>query len=1091
MRPKLFRIVTVMLVAIFLGWAPQHANAALPAVQGSVKKDFARIVFSWPERVPFRAQMDGRTLKITFERQANPNLGALRSSLGPYVESATMAGDGKTALITLKHPYPVRTFISDTSSGIDLLQINSPRFQGKSSTPAAPQMAAAAPAAGQITAPPPKPQQAPAKKQSPVAKPVLKPAASPAPAKAAPKKEAAKPLAVKKPTTPPTAVETPIATAQPVPAPAATKIEEQAKEAPEPASVAEAEKTVPPAASNSAPAPASAVASPASSTVEAPSVTAPAPTGTAPIVSKEPPAVNSQIAAPAGNNGLMVAVQKKSISANFTFPWKERVAAAGFTYGQEFWIVFSKPASVDVASLQSVAPPFITKIEQIPNANATVLRFTLNEDMSPTVSKASNNYEWTFTLSRRPRIPEHPVVAETRTEPPLKPHVFVDVLEAAQPLEMIHPHTGEEMVILPIYKGGQGVFPERQFVDARLPRTAQGLLVVKNSEAVRVAKLRNGVRISSEGGLRLAAGLPAVDLKAFASEEESGETFFPYVKWKTADADDFAAREQSIRRAISEASDPQASRLRKKLAELYLGDGLFLESLAVLNLIRDTDPDYYRDHQLAALRGASNFMTQRLQEAALDFNDPALEGSDEISFWKRISAVMNGQESKLIKYKDFNDLYAKHYPPEMRRQLVLIAADQAIGQGLYDSAISIMKSLSQEEMKPISAYRDYMVARIYSESGKYKEANEMLTKLLDQENSRFIRARALFTLATNRFKSGEIDKEELLKQLDALRIVWRGDQLELSLLELLGNLYVSEKRYIEGLRAWKELVTNYAGTPLAQNTSVKMSQTFSELFKEGFAKDLPPLAALALFYEFKDLTPIGSDGDRMIQELADRLASVDLLDRAAALLEHQIVYRLEKEERSRVGARLALIYLLDKKPQQAIQVLELTGYGNNPAKLQAKRNRLAAEAYAATGDWKTALAMLEKDFSQDAKLIQMDILWENKDWPSIITMGEDMLASRTNITAPMNEDEAQTLMRLAVAYTMEGDRLQLQYLRDYFTPLMDKSAYKQSFDFITDDKGPIDTRNLQQLTTEISKARSFIDSYRTSVNEKGLSSTLN
>jgi lipopolysaccharide biosynthesis regulator YciM len=1080
MRPKLFHIVILMLVAIFLGWGAEHANAALPAVEGSVKRDFARIVFAWPERVPFRAQMDGRTLKVTFERQANPNLGALRSTLGPYVESATMAADGKTALITLKHPYPVRTFISDTSSGIDLLQINSPRFQGKSPTPAPPQMAAATPAAGPIPAPvsPPKPA-ALATKQPFVAKPALKPSAPPAITKSVSATVQSKPPAVQKPTPPDQVKEAKTASPKATIPPAA-KIAETTKEVSQSSPVTEAEPSSSTLVENTPNVAAEVPAAAESSLAEA-----------APAVAKEAPLIKTEIAAPAGGNGLMVAVQKKSIAADFTFPWKERVAAAGFTYGQEFWVVFSKPAKVDVTSLLSVAPSYITGIEQLPITNATILRFTLNEDMSPTVRKAANNYEWTFTLSRRNRIPAFPLVAETRTEPPLKPHVFLDILEAAQPLQITHPHTAEDMVILPIYKGGQGVFPERQFVDARLPRTAQGLLVIKNAEAVRVAKLRNGVRISSVDGLKLASTLPALDLKAYVSEEESGDTFFPYEKWKTEDADDFAAREQSIRRAISEASDPQASRLRKKLAELYLGDGLFLESLAVLNLIRSTDPDYYRDHQLAALRGASNFMAQRLQEAALDFNDPALEGSDEINFWKRISAVMNGQENKLIKYAEFNDLYARHYPPEMRRQLVLIAGDQAIGQGMYDSAINILKSLPQEDMAPIAAYRDFMIARIYSESGKYKQADEMLTKLLDQENNRFIRARALFTQATNRFKAGEIDKEELLKQLDALRIVWRGDQLELSLLDLLGNLYVSEKRYIEGLRAWKELATSYPGTPLAQSTSLKMAQTFSELFKEGFAKELPPLAALSLFYEFKDLTPIGTDGDRMIQELADRLASVDLLDRAEALLEHQIVYRLEKEDRSRVGARLALIYLLDKKPQQAIQVLELTGYGNNPPDLQAQRNRLAAEAYAVTGDWKTALSMLEKDFSQEAKLIQMDILWDNKDWPAIIAMGEDMLASRTNITAAMNDNEAQTLMRLAVAYTMEGDRLQLQYLRDYFTPLMAKSAYKESFDFITDDKGPIDTNNLQQLASEISKARSFIGSYRASVNERGLSPAIN
>ena len=50
-------------------------------------------------------------------------------------------------------------------------------------------------------------------------------------------------------------------------------------------------------------------------------------------------------------------------------------------------------------------------------------------------------------------------------------------------------------------------------------------------------------------------------------------------------------------------------------------------------------------------------------------------------------------------------------------------------------------------------------------------------------------------------------------------------------------------------------------------------------------------------------------GDDMIRKLADRLVSVDLLDRAGDLLNHQVRERLEGEDKSRVGMRLAMIHL--------------------------------------------------------------------------------------------------------------------------------------------------------------------------------------
>jgi len=49
-----------------------------------------------------------------------------------------------------------------------------------------------------------------------------------------------------------------------------------------------------------------------------------------------------------------------------------------------------------------------------------------------------------------------------------------------------------------------------------------------------------------------------------------------------------------------------------------------------------------------------------------------------------------------------------------------------------------------------------------------------------------------------------------------------------------------------------------------------------------------PVDALALFYDFLDLTPIGRDGDEMIRRLTTRLVAIDLLAPAEQLLEHQV-----------------------------------------------------------------------------------------------------------------------------------------------------------------------------------------------------------
>ena len=107
---------------------------------------------------------------------------------------------------------------------------------------------------------------------------------------------------------------------------------------------------------------------------------------------------------------------------------------------------------------------------------------------------------------------------------------------------------------------------------------------------------------------------------------------------------------------------------------------------------------------------------------------------------------------------------------------------------------------------------------------------------------------------------------------------------------------------------------------------------FRSLFLDGDADQMEPVRALALYYDFRELTPVGKEGDEMIRLLADRLVAVDLLDRAAQLLEHQVKFRLRREKKAQIGVRLAAIHLTDI-PQMTSKfagvVLPIHRHGNS------------------------------------------------------------------------------------------------------------------------------------------------------------------
>jgi len=791
---------------------------------------------------------------------------------------------------------------------------------------------------------------------------------------------------------------------------------------------------------------------------------------------------------------MMVGVRQGHGGAEFSFPWKKRVASAAYMRGKNLWVVFNDVMNPHVDVLKTILPPFIDEVENIPVAGYTVLRFHSNLNMFASVRRATDSYEWVVTMTRRGHIPATIIPVKLQGQKTNHPYFQVDILQAAEPVDIPDPVTGDKLVVLPDYEPSEGVFPQRSFVDFNLLRTAQGVVIERNNDELKVVKLRAGIKITTQGnGLNISATLPEFSTANAAMNEENSHTFYPYDHWKQGDYKEYVAKRQHIASDMLQATDEDAVKFRMRLAGLALGNDMYPEALGQLNEIKQRQPKFYEDYQLAALRGATNFMMQRYRDAAADFSDPSLENEDEIDFWRGATEMMLGTNEKVLDYMGFHENYAKLYPPRMRQRLAMLAIDQAMSRTRYNDAKRIVmvlfnESTDKKNVNPyLQDYIDFVSGRIYLATGNVERGKEILDKLITTSNNPYFRANAQYVLSVAQYEAGQIKRDELIKQLDPLRIVWRGDAFEVTLLNLLGDLYTQEGRSIDGMRAWNELVKQYPDAPEALDVAQKMAESFVKLFNEGEADKLKPLEALALYYEFQSLTPVGKDGDKMIQNLADRLASVDLLDRAAALLAYQIKYRLEKEERSRVGARLGLLYLLNKEPEKALDALKLTGFGNNPEDLDLQRAHLSAEAYHQVKEDETALKILKDDFSDDAKAIKLGIYWDQKDWKNVAITAEDMLANRKDITAPLNEAEAQTLLRLGVSYTFLDDTKQLSYLRDYFTPLMEKNPLKDSFMFITNDTGPITHNNIDKLSDDLNKMKLFISSYQKQVHDTGLS----
>jgi hypothetical protein len=190
--------------------------------------------------------------------------------------------------------------------------------------------------------------------------------------------------------------------------------------------------------------------------------------------------------------------------------------------------------------------------------------------------------------------------------------------------------------------------------------------------------------------------------------------------------------------------------------------------------------------------------------------------------------------------------------------------------------------------------------------------------------------------------------------------------------------------------------------------------TFDALFLAGKGDAMPAIEALGLFYDFRDLTPIGRRGDEMIRRLTDRLVSVDLLDQAAELLQHQVDHRLQGAARSQVATRLAVIYLMNHKPDRAIATLNATRSSELPSELRNQRLLLDARALSDIGRHEVALEVIGNVEGSEAIRLRSDILWAAKRWRESAEQIELLYGDRWRDWHPLNDVERSDVLRAAM-----------------------------------------------------------------------------
>jgi hypothetical protein len=264
--------------------------------------------------------------------------------------------------------------------------------------------------------------------------------------------------------------------------------------------------------------------------------------------------------------------------------------------------------------------------------------------------------------------------------------------------------------------------------------------------------------------------------------------------------------------------------------------------------------------------------------------------------------------------------------------------------------------------------------------------------------------------------------------------------------------------------------------------------TFDSLFLAGRGDALPAIDALALFYDFRELTPIGRRGDEMIRRLSDRLVSVDLLHQAAELLQHQIDHRLQGAARAQVATRLAVVYLMDHKPDRAQAVLRATRVSELSVDLRHLRMLLEARALSDLGRHDLALEVVANIERREAIRLRADILWAAKRHGESAEQIELLLGERWKDFEPLNDAERADVLRTAIGYALSDDMLGLGRLREKYAAKMSDGPDRRAFEIATapDASKAAEFRDLAKTVSSFTTLEVFLRDMRARFPEIGV-----
>ena len=758
------------------------------------------------------------------------------------------------------------------------------------------------------------------------------------------------------------------------------------------------------------------------------------------------------------------------------FPFEQDTPAAVFRRGDTVWMMFDTVAGITPPAQSDELDALASEFSVVPSGDTQVVRIDLSQDRLATLG--SEGMAWVLSLGDIMLTPTEPVTLTRRRDLEGLFEMTADLARPARVHEFRDPNVGDVLEVVTAYPPARGLTRTLDYVDFSTLRSVHGLVVKPQNPELDVAVDNDLAVISTPAGLTVSAldrprnitGSPTLVARS---------SFIDLTRLEEPDPAAFTAASHEMMAEAAGSDGRERDIARLKLANYYIANRFDFEAIGVLRVLEGQLKAEDLTGDIRMSLAVAETMAGRSRDALAILNASPLSEDVDALLWRTIA------RTDAYEFKGARDdaleaqAIAPSYPAWVRNRFYFAAVRAAVESNDAPMAEDMLNDIDFASLggEEISLYR-LLSGRIDEAAGRTDEAIDTYGQVIAAD-IRPTRAEAVYRTLGLLDAAGNLNLEKATNTLAAESLLWRGNPLEANMQQMLAQFYFREGAYRQGFETVKQAVANYPESGPVNALRDKAQEVFSDLFLDGLADSLGPVDALGLYYDFRELTPPGAKGDEMIRNLARRLVQVDLLTQAAQLLDYQLQNRLRGVARTQIAADLAVIYLADRKPQEALRVLNETRLPDIPASLARQRRILEAKALIDGGRDQLALDLMRGMDGQDAALLRIDAKWKARNYSEAGELIEAMVSSQSPDGA-LGQTTRMNIIKAAVGFALSGDTFGAARLRAKFGDRMVTTPEWPMFDYVT---GTISISSLEfkKVAREVSgldSLNAFLDSYR-------------